>query len=111
MFTVLDVRKGFWHVELDDESSFFTTFNTLFGRYQWKRMPLSICSAPEVFQRWMHQLIEGLRAVEVVADDFVVVGFGDTKENAVQDHDENLQNFLQICAVRGIKFNHSRIAL
>ncbi|XP_066941413.1 uncharacterized protein [Macrobrachium rosenbergii] len=38
-----------------------TTFNTPFGRYRWLRMPFGICSAPEVFQRCMHQLIEDLR--------------------------------------------------
>ena len=38
VFSVLDVRKGFWHVELDEESSLLTTFNTPFGRCQWKRI-------------------------------------------------------------------------
>ena len=62
LFTILDVSKGFWHVPLDESSSFLTTFHTPFGRYRWKRMPFGICSAPEVFQRRMHGLIEGLRA-------------------------------------------------
>ena len=30
----------------------------------------------------MHELIEGLRGVEVIADDFVVIGFGDTVQEA-----------------------------
>ena len=30
----------------------------------------------------MHELIEGLEGIEVVADDFVVIGFGDTMEEA-----------------------------
>ena len=111
VFTVLDVRKGFWHVELEAESSFLTTFNTPFGRYRWKRMPFGICSAPEVFQRRMHQLIEGLRGVEVVADDFVVVGSGDTQESAVKDHDLNLERFLQRCATKGVKLNHNKVSL
>ena len=87
VFTVLDVRHGFWHIPLDEESSFLTTFNTPFGRYRWRRMPFGICSALEVFQRRMHEMIEGLQGVEVVADDFVVVGFGNTQEEATQDHD------------------------
>ena len=60
VFTVLDVACGFWHVVLDEQSSFLTTFNTPFGRYRWKRMPFGIKSAPEIFQRKMHELIEGL---------------------------------------------------
>ena len=31
-FTKLDARNGFWHVTLDEESSFLSTFNTPFGR-------------------------------------------------------------------------------
>ena len=111
VFTVLDVRKGFWHVELEKDSSFLTTFNTPFGRYRWKRMPFGICSAPEVFQRRIHQLIEGLKGVEVVVDDFVVVGFGDTLEDAVKDHDLSLEAFLQRCGDRGIKLNSGKVQL
>ena len=33
VFTVADVRNGFWHVELDKASSELTTFGTSFGRY------------------------------------------------------------------------------
>ena len=79
VFTILDVSKGFWHVLLDEPSSFLTTFHMPFGRYRWKRMRFGISSAPEVFQRHMHELIEGLQGVEVIADDFVVFGFGNTK--------------------------------
>ena len=41
----------------------------------------------------MHELIEGLSGIEVVADDFVVVGFGDTLEEAFRDHNKNLVAF------------------
>ena len=48
----------------------------------------------------MHELIESLRGVEVAADDFVVVGFGDMQDKAVKDHDKNLEEFLQWCAAK-----------
>ncbi len=41
LFTTLDVRQGFWHVALYEESSLLTTFNTPFDRYRWKKMPLA----------------------------------------------------------------------
>ena len=94
VFTVLDVRQGFWHVTLDQKSSLLTTFNTPFGRYRWKRMPFGISSAPKVFQRRMHEVIEGLPGIEVVADD-LAVGSGETHEQATRDHDEHLKAFLQ----------------
>ena len=43
----------------------------------------------------MHEVVEGLVGVEVVADDFLVVGYGDTIEQATKNHDENLVAFLR----------------
>ena len=90
VFSLLDVRSGFWHVMLDEPSSYLTTFNTPFGRYRWKRLPFGICSATEIFQRKMHQPIEGLSGVDVVADDFAIVGFGDNEVDAHRSHDERI---------------------
>ena len=42
-------------------------------------------------------MIEGLQGVEVVADDLVVVGFGDTMEVASRGRDQNLDAVLQHC--------------
>ena len=60
LFSVFDASNGFWQVELDDESSSLTTFNTPFGHYHWKRVPFGIKSAPEVWQGKMQEHIEGL---------------------------------------------------
>ena len=49
VFSVLDAKDGFWQVELTEESSHLTTFNTPFGRYRWLRMPFGICSGSEEF--------------------------------------------------------------
>ena len=111
VFSVLDAKNGFWHVKLDGESSYLTTFHTPFGRYRWCRIHFGISSAPEVFQRRMHELIEGLNGTEVVADDFTVAGFGDTLEEAVRDHNKNLVAFLQRCTERGVKLAVEKLQL
>ena len=59
----------------------------------------------------MHELIEGMPHVEVVADDFVVVGYGETQEQATRDHDQNLLAFLQLCQDRGLKLNIRKLKL
>ena len=74
-------------------------------------MPFGISSAPEIFQRRMHEVIEGLQGVEVVADDLVVVGFGDTMEVASRDHDQNLDAVLQRCKERDLKLNDKKVRL
>ena len=39
IMTMCDCKKGYWHQELDEDSSFLTTFNTEFGRYRYTVMP------------------------------------------------------------------------
>ncbi|XP_028418562.1 uncharacterized protein K02A2.6-like [Dendronephthya gigantea] len=60
VFSALDASSGLWQIELDDSSSTLCTFNTPFGRYRFKRLPFGISSAPEVFQKVMTTLLEGL---------------------------------------------------
>ena len=43
--TVSDCRKGFWHQQLDDASSFLTTFNTELGRFCYTVMPFGVTVA------------------------------------------------------------------
>ena len=66
-FSVLDAKNGSWQVNLYENPTYFTTFNNTFGRFRWLRMPFGISSAPEIWQRKMHEAIEGLQGVEVIA--------------------------------------------
>ena len=111
IFSLLDARNGFWHVELDEESSLLTCFNSPYGRYRWKRMPFGISSAPEEYQRRQDQILEGLNGVKSVADDILVYGKGDTIEEATKDHNENLKCLMQRCQDKGLKINKQKVRL
>ena len=49
VFSTLDLKDGYWQVELDEQSSLLYTFNTPFGRYHFTRMPFGLKSASEIF--------------------------------------------------------------
>ncbi|XP_014673998.1 PREDICTED: uncharacterized protein LOC106814214 [Priapulus caudatus] len=38
VFSLFDAKNGFWHVAMDEDSSYLTTFHTPFGRYRWKNI-------------------------------------------------------------------------
>ena len=111
MFSVLNAKTAFWQVKLAEAASYLTTFTTPFGRYRWKRMPFGISSVPEVWQQKMNELVEGQSGVEVIADDFLICGFGANKEEATVNHDVNLRRFLQRAAERGLKLNLEKVKL
>ena len=93
VFTVLDdLPRTFWQVSVQTHSVWHQ-----FGR--------------QVFQKKMHELVEGLQGIEVVADDFVVVGYGNMVDEANVDHDKRLHSFLQRYEERGIKLNVDKFKL
>ena len=106
---MMDVRDGFWHVSLEKQSTYLMTFQTPFGSYRWKRTPFGISSAPEVFQRRMPEFIEGLDGIEVVADNFIAVGYGDTFEETTRD--KHPLAFLKRCEERNIRLNDEKLKL
>ena len=111
VFTVLDAKDGFYQVKLDKESSLLTTFWTPFGRYRYLRMPQGISSAPEEYQRRQNEVLAGLNGVEVIADDILCYGSGETVEEALSDHDSNLLNLLKRARSVNLKLNKKKLRL
>ncbi|KAL9978343.1 hypothetical protein ACROYT_G015844 [Oculina patagonica] len=108
-FTLCDAKDGFHQILLDDTSSYLTSFNSPFGRYRWARMPFGISSAPEVWQRRMHEFVEDLEGVEVIADDFLIAGFGATDAEVNASLEKNERAFLQKCREWNLKLNKTKL--
>ena len=68
VMSLLNCKKGYWHQELDEASSYLTTFNTEFGRYQYTMMPFGTTIAGDVFQRKLDQCFGHLQNIIVIAD-------------------------------------------
>ena len=90
VFTIVDVSEAFHTTVLDEKSSPLKTFQGPNGRHCYNRMPFSITSGPEEYQRQQHEFLNGLRGVINIADDICLYGCGDTKEDADIDHHRNL---------------------
>ena len=51
IFTTLDLRSGYYHIALDNESKAKTAFVTLFGKYEFNAVPFGLAQAPAYFQQ------------------------------------------------------------
>lgn len=111
VFTVADAKNGFWHVELDEESSYLTTFGTPWGRYRWLRMPFGVSPAPEEFQKRIDEALEGLEGVKAIHDDILIWGSGDNDVQALEDHDMKLKALFERCRQKNIKLNKEKLRL
>lgn len=97
MFSLVDAKHAFLQCKLDQESSFIITSCTPWDRKRWLKLPCGVSVAPEVYQQKQHELLAGLKGTEPIADYILVVGCGDTDQQAENDHDLKLQALLEHC--------------
>ena len=103
LFTVMDMKDGYWQIKLSDESSYLCTFNTPWGRKRFLRMPFGISSAAEVMQKRNEQVFGDIPNVHVIADDVIIAGNNDS------DHDATMLKVMNRARECNVKFNKSKI--
>ena len=104
-FTVLDANSGYFQLVLDKESRSYTAFNTPFGRYRYKRLPMGITSAPELFQRIFGDIFGKIPGLHMIMDDFLIAS------NSLEKHNEILRQTLQVARENNITFSPRKIQL
>ena len=82
LFSKLYANSEFWQIPLSPASRLLSTFVTLFGRYCFNKLPFSISSAPEHFQKCMSQIFTGLEGVVCQMDDVLVFGINKTEHDS-----------------------------
>jgi hypothetical protein len=71
-FTSIDLLKGFHQIGLDHESILKTAFATVFGQFEFLRLPFGLNSAPAIFQAAMTEALAGIQDVHVYIDDVII---------------------------------------
>ena len=69
VFIKLDANSGLWQIPLAEKSRLLTTFITPYGHFCFNKLPFGISSAPEIFQRWMNEVLSGLSGALCHVDD------------------------------------------
>ena len=59
VFTTLDLKSGYYHISLSENSKAKTAFVTLFGKYQFEAVPFGLAQAPAYFQQLISIVLQG----------------------------------------------------
>ena len=98
-YCVLDLRAGYWQIELDESAREKCSFAVKSGFYTWNVMPFGLCNAPATFERLMERVLSGLHweTLLVYLDDVIVFG------SSVPETITRLETVLQRLRAAGLK--------
>ena len=83
IFSSLDLKSGYWQVEMEEESKPLTAFTVgPLGFYECERMPFGLTNAPATFQHLMENCLGELHlSWYIIYLDDIIVFSGDPKEH------------------------------
>ena len=102
IFSKLDLRKAFYHIELAPESRQLTTTLTHQGLRQYKRLPMGLKDSASVCQRLVSQTLAGCPGTICYVDDILVFGVNQ------EEHDANLRTVLKQLEAKDFRLQKSK---
>ena len=105
IFTSLDLKSGYWQVEMEEDSKPLAAFTVgPLGFYECERMPFGLTNAPATFQRLMENCLGELHLswCIIYLDDIIV--FSDNPA----DHLQRLQGVFAKLDKAGLKLKPSK---
>lgn len=99
-FTVIDLKEGFYSIEIEETDKHKTAFEFNRKVYEWNSMVMGYKNSPQILQRIMNTVFEEYlgRGIEVYMDDIVI--HGKTKD----EHDK-----LVILAIKRLEENKMKV--
>lgn len=108
-FSSLDLKSGYWQLEMAEKDKHKTAFvlPPPLGLWECNRMPFGLCNAPSTFQRAMEKCLGELNhtCCVVYLDDIIVFG------KTVEEHVSRLEAVIQRLAEHGFKLKASKCKL
>jgi len=104
-FSTLDLKNGFFHVYMDEQSRKLTAFIVPDGHYEFLRVPFGLCNSPAVFQRFINEVFRDLireKTVLAYMDDLIIPSID--CETGIR----NLRTVLRTASEAGLEINWSK---
>ena len=101
-FSKLDLRKGYFHLVLDEESRRLTATLTPLGLFAYNRLPMGLKDAASAFQKCVSDALSTCKNTIAFLDDILV--FGRNR----QEHDDALKSVLTALDLHQLRLNTAK---
>lgn len=101
-FTKLDLTSAYYHLELAKDSRDVTTFLTEEGMFRFTRLMFGVNCAPEIFQREMTRVLEGIPNIIIYIDDILVFA------GTIEELRATVNKILELLRTNNLTLNESK---
>lgn len=100
-FTTLDLKSGYHQLHIQPEDMPKTAFNTRYGKFHWKVLPMGLSNSPPFFQNWMNEILKDYidRTCLVYLDDVCIFS------KTLKEHKIHVRQVLDIFAKHKLVVN------
>ena len=99
VFSIVDMKKGYWMVKLHPDLRPLTCMLIDIGRFQRTQLPMGTIVASDVFQKKLYEIFHNVPGVTHIVDDMVING------KSIEKHNKHFLNFLSIVRKNNLKLN------
>lgn len=99
IFTVLDLRNGFFHVLVDEDSRKYTAFVTPDSQFKFLKLAFGLCISPSVFPQYINSVFQELllpKILVIYMDDLIIVA------KTIEEAFERLKRVIKVVAEHGL---------
>jgi len=102
VFTTLDMKNAFFHVDIEEKSRKYTSFATESGQYEFLKVPFGLANSPSVFQRYINQVFR-----ELLKDNTLIIYLDDIIIPACDEVEglQKLKRVLKTASEYGLELN------
>ncbi|GFW66676.1 transposon Tf2-9 polyprotein [Trichonephila clavipes] len=105
VYTTLDLKNGFFHVDVNEDCKHLTSFVVPDGQFEFNKVPFGLSTSPSVFQRYVYSIFRELmrKGIVIIYTDDLVIPAKDEKEGL-----EKLSEVLEVASKYGLEMKFKK---
>ncbi|GFU68582.1 hypothetical protein TNCV_3624031 [Trichonephila clavipes] len=106
VYTTLDLKNGFFHVDVNEDCKHLTSFVVPDGQFEFNKVPFGLSTSPSVFQRYVYSIFRELmrKGVVIIYMDDLIIPAKDEKEGL-----KKLREVLEVASKYGLEMKFKNV--